>query len=62
MVVVDESDEPVVAFRGSDYLPHSSLGIPVDVFVYTAAEANEWDPSYRNDVEDGIRLYRRPTQ
>ena len=59
VVVVDRSSEPVVAFRSGEYLPRASLGIPVDVFVYTASEAEAWRPQYRSDVESGITLFRR---
>ncbi len=59
VVIVDRSDEPVVAFRSADYLPRTSVGVPVDVFVYTASETDEWQPEYRSDVESGIVLFRR---
>lgn len=60
VVIVDGSDEPVVPFRSADYLPRRRLGIPLDVFVYTPQEAAQWGSRYREDVESGIVLYRRP--
>ena len=62
VVIVDRSDEPAVAFRAPDYLPRTSVGVPVDVFVYTPDEAAAWGPRYRADVESGLELYRRQAE
>ncbi len=59
LVLVDRSDEPVVPFRARAYLPSTSVGVPVDVFVYTPEEAAAWSPRYRAEVERGLPLYRR---
>ena len=46
-------------FRGSAYLPSMSVGAPVDVLVYTEAEAAGWSPRFRAEVQHGIVLYDR---
>jgi predicted nucleotidyltransferase len=60
VVIVDAAEEPVAPFRAPDYRPRGDAGVPIDVFVYTPEEAQEWGPRYRSDVEHGLILYRRP--
>ena len=59
VVIVDRSDERVIPFRSTGYLPRDSVGVPIDVFVYTAEEAKEWGPRYRSEIETGVLLYGR---
>lgn len=47
------------AFRGSAYLPSTSVGAPVDVLVYTEPEETAWSPRFKAEVEQGIVLYDR---
>jgi predicted nucleotidyltransferase len=58
VVLVDRADGPG-PFRGSDYVPRRSVGVPVDVFVYTPRERQSWAPRFRQAVEQGRRLYER---
>lgn len=58
VVLVDRSDGPG-PFRSPDYAPRRSLGVPVDVLVYTLAERESWGPRFRQEVERGLRLYVR---
>jgi len=58
VILVTEARGPG-PFRGSAYLPSTSVGAPVDVLVYTEAEAATWSPRFRADVESGIVLYER---
>ena len=60
VVIVDESEEPVIAFRAQEYLPKRDVGVPVDVFVYTREEAERWGSRYGAEVENGLSLYCRP--
>ena len=60
VVVVDTARERG-PFRGSDYAPSSSVGVPVDILVYTPEEAAAWSPRFRAEVERGVLLYRRRT-
>jgi predicted nucleotidyltransferase len=58
IVLVDRADRPG-PFRGPDYAPRLSPGVPVDVFVYTPQEQESWTPRFRRDVQRGRRLYER---
>ncbi len=58
VVVVDEAAEPG-PFRGVAYVPSESVGVAVDVLVYTAEEAADWSARFRAEVERGVVLYRR---
>lgn len=57
VVVVDHDDEPG-PFRGPKYTP-TGVGVGVDVRVYTPAEAADWSPRFRGEVETGVVLYHR---
>lgn len=58
VVLVDSADGPG-PFRGPDYAPRRSIGVPVDVLVYTPQERESWGPRFRQGVEEGRRLYER---
>ncbi len=58
VVVVDEAAEPG-PFRGAAYAPSESVGVAVDVLVYTPGEAADWSARFRAEVEQGVVLYRR---
>src|ERR671914_375107 len=58
VVLVDRADQPG-PFRGPDYAPRRSPGVPVDVLVYTPQEQESWTPRFRREVERGRRLYER---
>lgn len=58
VIVVDGSVEPG-PFRGAAYSPAASVGVAVDILVYTPEEAATWSPRFRAEVEGGVRLYRR---
>jgi uncharacterized protein len=58
VVVVDHADRPG-PFRGPEYAPRRSPGVPVDVLVYTPQEQEAWTPRFRGEVERGRRLYER---
>jgi predicted nucleotidyltransferase len=58
VVVVAGSTEPG-PFRGAGYVPRTSVGAPVDVLVYTEAEAAGWSPRFAGEVQRGIVLYDR---
>lgn len=58
VVLVDRSDGPG-PFRGPDYAPRRSVGVPVDVLVYTPQERQSWGPRFRQEVQQGHRLYKR---
>jgi predicted nucleotidyltransferase len=58
VVVVDGSDRSW-RDRLPDYAPRESVGVPVDVLVYTREEAAGWSPRFRAEVDRGIVLYRR---
>ena len=46
-------------FRGPAYLPGASVGAPVDILVYTEAEAARWSPRFAGEVQRGVVLYER---
>jgi uncharacterized protein len=56
VVLVDSSDSPG-PFRGPAYTPRRSVGVPIDVLVYTPQERESWGPRFRHEVEEGHRLY-----
>ena len=58
LVLVDGRPAPG-ASRSVPYTPTSPLRVPVDVFVYTAEEAERWGERFRTEVENGLLLYRR---
>jgi len=58
VIVVDRADESG-PFRGPEYLPAASVGVPVDVLVYTPDETAGWSTRFRAEVERGVMLYRR---
>jgi len=60
VVVVDTARERG-PFRGSEYAPTTSIGVPVDVLVYTPEESAAWSPRFRAEIERGVLLYRRRT-
>lgn len=41
------------------YVPSESVGVAVDVLVYTTEEAADWSARFRAEVERGVVLYRR---
>lgn len=58
VVVIDESGEPFHRRSGS-YMPRGTVGIGVDLFVYTADETSAWGPRFRAEIDGGIVLHRR---
>jgi predicted nucleotidyltransferase len=58
VILVDDAVEPG-PFRGAAYLPSASVGVAVDLLVYTPEEAASWSPRFRAEVERGLPLYRR---
>ncbi len=58
VVVVDEATDPG-PFRSAGYAPAASVGVAVDVLVYTPEEAATWSARFRTEVERGLVLYRR---
>jgi uncharacterized protein len=58
VIVVDHAGAPRRA-RGVEYAPAESVGVGVDLLVYTAEEASAWSPRFRSEVERGIVLHRR---
>jgi predicted nucleotidyltransferase len=46
-------------FRGSDYAPSTSVGVPVDILVFTPEDAGAWSPRFGAEVDGGVLLYRR---
>jgi predicted nucleotidyltransferase len=58
VLVVDRSDAPG-PFRGAAYLPSVSVGVGLDVLVYTPEEVTTWSPRFRGEVERGLTLYER---
>lgn len=59
VVLVDRADAPG-PFRSPDYAPVESVGVGVDLLVYTPEETVAWSPRFRDEVERGIVLYRAP--
>ena len=57
VVIVEEAAESG-PFRGVAYMPSESVGVAVDVLVYTPEEAANWSPRFRREVERGVVLYR----
>ena len=58
VIVVDHATEPG-PFRGARYTPAASMGVAVDVLVYTPEEVATWSPRFRAEVEHGVPLFRR---
>jgi predicted nucleotidyltransferase len=58
VILVDHATEPG-PFRGTAYAPAASVGVAVDVFVYTPEEAANWSPRFKTEVERSLLLYRR---
>jgi predicted nucleotidyltransferase len=58
VVIVDVARERG-PFRGSEYAPAKSVGVAVDVLVYTPEEAAAWSPRFKAEVARGVILYRR---
>jgi predicted nucleotidyltransferase len=59
VIVADRATAPG-PFRGPAYLPRRSVGVPVDILVYTPEEVPAWSDRFRAEVSRGILLYRRP--
>ena len=60
VIVVDEAADPG-PFRSVRYAPSESVGVAVDVLVYTPEEAANWSARFKTEVERGVVLYRRET-
>lgn len=58
VIVVDSSDE-AFRHRAGNNAPSSSLGIDLDLFVYTEVERRSWGPRFRREVERGETLWER---
>lgn len=58
VIVVDSTVEPG-PFRGATYAPSASIGVAVDILVYTPEETARWSPRFRAEAERGVQLYRR---
>jgi predicted nucleotidyltransferase len=58
VVVVDTAGERG-PFRGADYAPATSVGVPVDILVYTPEETAAWSMRFRAEVARGVLLFRR---
>lgn len=58
VIVVDAATERG-PFRGVEYTPSQSVGVAVDVLVYTPTEAAAWSQRFKIEVNRGIALYRR---
>jgi len=58
VIVVDTARERG-PFRGADYAPATSVGVAVDILVYTPEESAAWSPRFRAEVERGVLLFRR---
>ena len=58
VVIVDHATGPG-PFRGAAYAPRASVGVAVDVFVYTPDETSNWSERFRREVAGGLVLYRR---
>lgn len=59
VVVIVEHAEAPGPFRGAAYVPSASVGVGVDVLVYTPEEAARWSPRFRAEVDRGLILYER---
>lgn len=55
VIVVDGSEQPFRQ-REAAYRPRTSLGIPLDLFVYTEDERASWGPRLRRAAKEGIAL------
>ncbi len=55
---MDEAADPG-PFRSVRYAPSESVGVAVDVLVYTPEEAANWSARFKTEVERGVVLYRR---
>ena len=58
VVIVDHAPDSG-PFRGGAYAPMASVGVPVDVLVYTLGETANWSERFRREVARGVVLYRR---
>jgi uncharacterized protein len=58
VVLVDRAEEPG-PFRGPRYAPAEHPGIPMDLLVFTPEEEQAWSPRFREEVQQGIKLYAR---
>lgn len=58
VVVVDRAEGPG-PFRGVHYLPSDSVGVGVDVFVYTPDELAVTSTRFRAEVAAGLVLFSR---
>ena len=58
VVVVDEAAKRFQD-RSPGYAPSCSVGVPVDVFVYTDEERTGWGSRFEREVECGVVLHRR---
>jgi predicted nucleotidyltransferase len=58
VVVVDRAEGPG-PFRGVHYLPSGSVGVGVDVFVYTPDELAATSARFRAEVAAGLVLFNR---
>lgn len=59
VVIVDRADDRP-AFRNARYAPRRAVGVDVDLFVYSPDETVAWGPRFREEIQQGILLYRRP--
>lgn len=58
VIVVDASERPF-RDRSPAYLPERSLGVAVDLLVYSDAERESWGQRFRREVERGLALFER---
>jgi uncharacterized protein len=58
VVVVDRAEDRG-PFRGVHYLPSGSVGVAVDVFVYTPDELAATSARFREEVAAGLVLFSR---
>jgi uncharacterized protein len=58
VVIVDDAAERFQD-RSPGYTPSRSVGVSVDVFVYTSEERAGWGDRFDREVEHGVVLYRR---
>jgi len=55
VLLVDRSAERG-PFRGAAYAPNMSLGVPVDVLVYTPKEVRSWPRRFRTETDRDVVL------
>lgn len=58
VIVVDRGEGPG-PFRGVDYVPSNSIGVGVDIFVYTPEELAKTSARFRAEVAQGLLLFSR---